>query len=88
MMEQCMKRTSAGSTLLTILLLWIHRRIPGSIPPALPITAATVAYHFLMRLCVGEVLNRTLRNREDYTRPWFRVGDREMVLYKRLRVRK
>ena len=80
-MERCMKRTAVISVLLTALFVWIDQL-------SLAITSGTVAYHFIMRLCVGSILNSLLHNRVDYTRSWFRVSDREMALYKTLRVRK
>lgn len=87
-MERLMKRTAAGSMLFTALFVWLEHQWPGGVAQTLAITAGTVAYHFTMRLCVGTVLNALLRNRVDYTRSWFRVGRREMGLYKALRIRK
>lgn len=48
----------------------------------------TTAYHLLMRLAVGYVINLILRNRVNYRRKWFRVSKWELKLYKKLRVKK
>lgn len=85
-MERCMKWTAAISTLLTILLLGIGQD-RDTFAFSLAVTSGTVAYHFLMRLCVGTILDSLLHNRVGYTKPWFWVGQREMRLYKTLRVK-
>lgn len=52
----------------------------------LAITAGTVAYHFWMRLLVGGVFDRWMKNKADYHRKWFRVGKAEEKFYELLRV--
>ena len=50
----------------------------------LAISFGTTAYHFLMRLIVGWVIDRILHNRVDYRAGWFRVGERELKFYKKI----
>ena len=54
---------------------------------SLAVTWATLAYHLCMRLLVGGVYQLAFCNRVDYTRAWFRVGEREQGLYRALRVK-
>jgi len=53
----------------------------------LAITFGTTCYHFTMRLLVGLVFNVTMRNRADYTKPWYQPRSWEPRLYERLRVK-
>lgn len=50
------------------------------------ITAATFAYHLLMRLAVGQVFDWTLNNYVDYRRGWFQLRSFEPRLYDWLKV--
>lgn len=50
----------------------------------LAITFGTTAYHFIMRLVVGWVIDRILHNRVNHRAKWFRVGDREMAFYRKI----
>ena len=54
---------------------------------SLAITFGTIAYHFLMRLAVGHVIDRIMQNQADYTHPWFQVGQRETRFYNKLRLK-
>lgn len=54
----------------------------------LAITFGTAAYHFLMRLLVGSVIDLLLNNHVDYRKRWFRVSAAEKALYQKLRVKK
>lgn len=51
------------------------------------ITFGTMAYHFLMRLGIGFVFNRTMNNRADYTKKWYQCRVWENKLYERLNVK-
>lgn len=53
----------------------------------LAITFGTIAYHFIMRLGVGTVVNLLLHNHVDYSRRWFQVSDLELKLYEKLKVK-
>ena len=55
---------------------------------AVAITCGTIAYHLLMRLLVGLVYSRTMKNRADCTKRWYRVGRREAAFYEWIGVRK
>ncbi len=51
------------------------------------ITTGAFAYHLIMRLLVGLAFRLLLGNGADPSRPWFTVGEREIRLYERLRVK-
>lgn len=55
---------------------------------SLGITFGTTAYHFVMRLLVGLVFDRTMQNRADCTRAWYQPRRWEKKLYKTLRVKR
>lgn len=52
------------------------------------ITFATIAYHFAMRLLVGEIFDRCMHNRADYTKKWYQLKEWENRLYKTIKVKK
>ena len=52
------------------------------------ITFGTFAYHFLMRLAVGKIVDSIFHNRMDYTKWWFRPRKFEKRLYELLKVKK
>lgn len=55
---------------------------------SLTITFGTIAYHFVMRLLVGHIFDKTMHNRADYTKKWFQVGTAERKFYNRIKVKK
>ena len=86
-MAKIMKRAAVGFVFLTLLCVVLYIYINNSLVFGLLITFATTAYHFVMRLLVGTVINLMLHNRVDYGKAWFRVSDREQRLYEKLRVK-
>lgn len=79
MMARWMKTGAAVSVLLTVLFALLK------LTP-LTITAATFAYHLLMRLAVGLIFDKTMRNRANPDGWWFRQRAWEPRLYEALRV--
>ena len=55
---------------------------------SLTITFGTIAYHFVMRLLVGHIFDRTMHNRADCTKKWFQVGVAELKFYNKIKVKK
>ena len=53
---------------------------------SLTITFGTCAYHFVMRLAVGGVINGIFHNQMNAARPWFQTSQFEQQLYKKLRL--
>ena len=52
------------------------------------ITFGTFFYHFAMRLLVGHVVDRIMKNRADYSKPRYQLREFEIRLYKTLKVKK
>ena len=52
------------------------------------ITFGTCFYHFTMRLLVGTLVNRILKNRADYRKAWYQLRSVEKTLYRALKVKK
>ena len=87
-MAKIMKVSALSSALLTLLFIILYVNIHSPLLLILAITAGTTAYHFIMRLLVGNIIDRILHNRVDYTAPWFRSKAFETRLYKALKVKK
>ena len=84
-MAKVMKVCAILSVALTILFTALFYAC--SFPISLAITFGTFSYHFCMRLFVGEVFNLVLKNRANYNRKWFHVREKEMRIYKLLRIK-
>lgn len=54
----------------------------------LTITFATTAYHFIMRLAVGTVIDKIMRNRADYTKKRYQLHPIEQRFYEIIKVRR
>lgn len=78
-MARCMKLSALAAVILTMVFALLKQT-------ALTITAATFAYHLLMRLTVGFVFDKTLNNHVDYRHGWFRPREFEAQLYGHLQV--
>lgn len=52
------------------------------------ITFGTTAYHFGIRLFIGECFNRKMKNKADYTKNWYQVGSFEQKFYQKIKVKK
>lgn len=87
-MAKVMKICALSSALLTLLFAVLYSRTHSALLLILAITAGTTAYHFIMRLLVGFIIDRILHNRVDYNALWFRPKAFEQRLYKALRVKK
>ena len=87
-----MKKTFNILTLLSatafFISLIIYRLNPSDIFLSLTITAGTVAYHFLMRLTVGVIVNAIFHNKFNYDQFWFRPKVFEKRLYASLKIRR
>ena len=86
-MAKAMKLAAASSFLLTMVFIGLHfSNVTWAFPCA--ITFGTCFYHFFMRLVVGYSINCKMRNRADYTKPWYQPRSFEASLYRILQVKK
>jgi len=88
LMAKKVKLIALISTLLTLLSAIIYMCTGSDAVFTLLITCGTTAYHFLMRLAVGGIINRIFHNRMNYRASWFAQRPFEKKLYKALRVKK
>ena len=87
-MAKTMKRISIIFLLLTICFFVLYKVTDYRFLVPFAITFGTIAYHFIIRLMVGTVVNMIMHNRADYHKKWYRVGDFEMKLYQKMKVKK
>lgn len=87
-MAKIMKRMTAIALMLTVCCLVLYRLTHHSVLFPLTITFGTTAYHFVIRLLVGTVVDSIMHNQADYRKKWYRVGKLEMKLYQKLKVKK
>jgi len=87
-MKQLMKQIAAWTSILTLVFVLLHIKWPGSLFLTLSITCGTTAYHFLMRLAVGYLIDRHFHNQIDPSLSWFRPFPFEEKFYRRLKVGK
>ena len=87
-MANKMKNISFFSSFITVVCTVLYMKYKNELALTLAITFGTTAYHFLMRLGVGGVINLLLNNQVDYRANWFQVSDTEQKLYTKLRVKK
>lgn len=83
-----MKRISIITFLMTLVFLLMYHVTNIRLFFSLTITSGTIAYHFIIRLIVGVLVDRKMKNKADYTKKWYQVSDSEQKLYQKLRVKK
>ena len=86
-MAKTMKLTALLSAVLMVIFMVIYRQMGGDALLSLAITCGTVAYHFIMRLAVGYIVNAVMRNCADYTKKWYQLRGFEEKLYRKLGVK-
>ena len=87
-MSTLMKRIAWVSTVSALFLTLLYRMRPDALLLTLAITCGTIAYHFCMRLLVGQLFHHFMHNHADYTRPWYQLRPFEEKLYRKLQVRR
>jgi len=87
-MAKTMKRIAWISSILTMCNIIIYYFKSMDWLFSCTITTATISYHFLMRLLVGGVFDRCMKNQADYTKSWYQSRPWENQLYRALRVKK
>ena len=87
-MAKTMKRISAISLLLTICCFVLYRISNYRFLVPFTITFGTTAYHFIIRLMVGVVIDSIMHNKANYHKKWYHVGEFEMKLYQKMKVKK
>ena len=87
-MAKIMKRTGVISFIMTICFCLLYQANGNEVFFTLAITFGTIAYHFNIRLIIGTLLDLIMKNRADYTKKWYHVGNFEMKVYQKIKVKK
>lgn len=75
------------SCLITVACSIIYNQTQSGVMLAVTLTFGTIAYHFVMRLLVGQIINAIFKNQIKYSRKWFFVSQREQNFYKLINVK-
>ena len=87
-MEKGMKRITVASLLLLWLFVLLYQKLHIGWMLSCAITFGTCFYHFAMRLLIGEIYDKCMDNKADYSKKWYQLKKWEMSLYKKLKVKK
>ena len=87
-MEKGMKRITVASLLLLGIFVLLYQKIHIDWMLSCAITFGTCFYHFAVRLMIGEIYDRCMNNKADYSKKWYQIRKWEISLYEKLRVKK
>lgn len=87
-MAKAMKQIAVAALLLTFLAAIGWRQSGAEFLLPLAITFGTTAYHFLMRLAVGTIVDAVMHNHADLTKKRYRLRAWEPSLYRMLQVKR
>lgn len=79
---------STISFILTIIFYITYHTTTLGLFLSLTITSTTICYHFLMRLAIGDMINKYFDKSITYESPWFSEKKWEVSLYKKIKVGK
>ena len=86
-MKKLMMSTAVITVIVTILMAVLFVNFETDVLFSLAITFGTIAYHFVMRILVGGIVNTIMCNKADYSKKWYRLRPFEEKLYKKLKVK-
>jgi len=87
-MAKVMKRTAIISVAATIILSLLYGKLNWDFIYSAAITFGTMAFHIIIRLLVGTIVDCVMHNHADYDKKWFQLRPFEEKLYKKLKVKK
>ena len=87
-MAKTIKSVAVVSVLATFAFTALYQNWNTELLLTLAITAGTIAYHFVMRLAVGSIVDAIMHNHADYRKPWYQMHPFEKKLYEKLGVKK
>lgn len=86
-MKRKMIQITGGLLALFAVSLFLNQTTQGTLWKTAAITFGTALYHFAMRLAVGGIWDRILKNRVNHRRKWFQPRSWEAPLYRLLKVK-
>lgn len=87
-MSRVMKIISIVTIISTIIFSYVYITINKDIYLTLAISFGTTAYHFIMRLIIGYIVNGILHNKVNYNNIYFKSKKFEQKIYKIIKVKK
>lgn len=87
-MSRVMKIIAVLTTIITIIFSYIYITINKSVYLTLAISFGTTAYHFIMRLVIGCIINWIMHNKANYNNNYFKTKKLEQKIYKLIKVKK
>lgn len=87
-MSRIMKIIAVLTTIITIIFSYIYITINKSVYLTLAISFGTTAYHFIMRLVIGCIINWIMHNKANYNNNYFKTKKLEQKIYKIIKVKK
>lgn len=87
-MSRIMKIIAVLTTIITIIFSYIYITINKSVYLTLAISFGTTAYHFIMRLVIGYIINWIMHNKANYNNKYFKTKKLEQKIYKLIKVKK
>ena len=72
-MAKIMKRTAIISVAATIILSFLYGKTNWDFIYSAAITFGTVAFHIIMRLLVGSIVDCMMHNHADYDKKWYQL---------------
>jgi len=86
--KKLMMTTAALSSAATILMVVLLNILKFDIFFSMAITFGTIAYHFVMRILVGGIVDTIMHNKADYNKAWYQLKPFEVKLYDKLKVKR
>ena len=87
-MKKLLTRIAVVALIATVALGIGYKSTSQEVLLSLAITFGTVSYHLIMRLLVGLMFDMFMKNRADCRKRWYQISQREMSLYRRLKVQR
>lgn len=87
-MSRIMKIIAVLTTIIAIVFSYIYITINKSVYLTLAISFGTTAYHFIMRLVIGCIINWIMHNKANYNNNYFKTKKLEQKIYKLIKVKK
>ena len=87
-MKKLLTRIAVVALIATVALGIGYKSTSQEVLLSLAITFGTVSYHLIMRLLVGLMFDVFMKNRVDCRKRWYQISQREMSLYRRLKVQR
>jgi len=87
-MARNMKIIAFCSTIAAVIAFILYEKFNMEGILSFAVTMGTIAYHFVIRLLVGHLVDGIMHNQADYTKKWYQIHPFEEKLYRKFNVKK